>query len=58
VRLVQKARQEVDVRRIVRGKQSRTEWRAFHTRGSKLGIEFVFEPPEGMTYAVLVKARG
>jgi hypothetical protein len=58
VRLVQKARQAVDVRRIVRGKESRTEWRAFHTLGTKMGTEFVFEPPAGMTYAVIVKAKG
>jgi CheY-like chemotaxis protein len=58
VRLVQKARQAVDVRKIVRGKESRTEWRAFHTRGSKVAMEFEFQPPVGMTYAVMVRGKG
>jgi hypothetical protein len=58
VRLVQKARQAVDVRKIVRGKESRTEWRAFHTLGSKMGAEFVFEPPAGMTYEVITGVKG
>ena len=57
VRLVQKARHAVDVRKMVQGKESRTEWRAFHTRGSKLAVEFEFEPPAGMTYAVMVKGK-
>jgi DNA-binding response OmpR family regulator len=57
VRLVQKARQAVDVHAIVRGKESRTEWRAFHTMGEKGATAFVFEPPVGMTYAVLVKEK-
>lgn len=58
VRLVQKARHAVDVRKMVRGKESRTEWRAFHTVGSKQAMEFVFEPPVGMTYAVMVRGKG
>jgi CheY-like chemotaxis protein len=57
VRLVQKARQAVDVHLLVRGKASRTEWRAFHTVGEKGATGFEFRPPEGMTWAVLVKER-
>ncbi len=58
VRLVQKARQAVDVHLVAGGKASRTEWRAFHTVGEKGGMGFEFRPPEGMTWAVVVKERG
>jgi hypothetical protein len=57
LRLVQKARQAVDVHLVVRGKVSRTEWRAFHTVGEKGAMAFEFRPPEGMTWAVMVRER-
>jgi CheY-like chemotaxis protein len=58
VRLVQKARKAIDVNLLVRGKVSRTEWRAFRTVGEKGGMAFEFRPPVGMRWAVLVKEKG
>ena len=58
VRLVQKARKAVDVNVVVRGKVSRTEWRAFHTVGEKGAMGFEFRPPLGMTWAVMVREKG
>jgi DNA-binding NarL/FixJ family response regulator len=55
VRLVQQARKAVDVRVMVGGKESRTEWRSIHTVGGKGAMGFVFEPRPGVTYAVMVK---
>ena len=55
VRLVQQARKAVDVRLMVGGKESRTEWRSIHTVGGKGGMGFVFEPRPGVRYAVIVK---
>ncbi len=55
VRLVQKARKEVDVHVMMRGRESAREWRAFHTVGGKGATAFVFEPPAGKNYAVLVR---
>jgi len=57
VRLVQQARKAVDVHVMARGKESRTQWRAFHTVGGKGATGFHFDPPAGMTYAVIVKGR-
>jgi DNA-binding response OmpR family regulator len=58
VRLVQKARKAVDVHLLVRGKESRTEWRSLHTFGEKDAIGFEFRPPAGMTWVVMVRERG
>jgi hypothetical protein len=55
VRLVQQARKAVDVRLMVAGKESRTEWRSIHTVGGKGGMGFVFEPRAGVRWAVMVK---
>lgn len=55
VRLVQQARKAVDVRLMVSGRESRTEWRSIHTVGKKGGMGLVFDPRAGVTYAVIVK---
>ncbi len=58
VRLVQKARQAVDVRAMINGKESRTEWRAIRSVGTKGELGFVFDPRPGTRYAVLVRGDG
>jgi CheY-like chemotaxis protein len=53
VRLVEQARNLVDVNPIVGGRVSRRRWRAIHTGGEKDLKTFWFDPPPDLRWAVL-----
>ena len=53
LRLVQRARQAIDVHALVNGRESRKKWRAIHTTGEKNAIAFWFRPPPGMRWGVV-----
>jgi hypothetical protein len=52
-RLVQRARQAVDVHALVNGRESKRSWRAIHTTGEKNAPAFWFRPPGGMRWCVV-----
>ncbi len=48
----------MDVRAMINGKESRTEWRAIRSVGTKGDLGFVFDPRPGTRYAVFLRGDG